>query len=185
MKKFWMLTAAAIFAVMLTGCGDSYVDAVKGGVLEDIDNTRTVEQMLSAKYKKLKWHSFTSDTNQRVVEVTGVRAFTDKEKAEYEQMRRKLLDIKENGVKDNPFGELAKIQAIQALTVLPLMPQDGDRITIQFILSADGESFDVGYCELRDRNGELKKFGQGDTVLTSTTESAYKDGYEFIKACVK
>lgn len=184
MKKFWMLSVAALFAVMLTGCGDSNVDAVKGGVLEDIDKSRTVEQMLSAKYKKLKWRSFTSDTNQQVVEVTGVRTFSREEKAEYEQMQRKLREAQ--GKESNSCDDIFTRSLSEGiLTFLPLMSQDGDRITIQFILSADGESFDVGYCELRDRNGELKKIGQGDAVLTSTTESAYENGYKFIEAYVK
>lgn len=184
MKKFLMLSVAALFAVMLTGCGDSNIDAVKGGVLEDIDNTRTVEQMLSAKYKKLKWRSFTSDANQQVVEVTGVRAFSDKEKADFEEMEKALRKAQAN--QGSSCDDIAARALAEGITpLLALMPLDGDRIMIQFILSADGEHFDVGYCEVRDNSGELKKLKIGGAELTSTTESAYENGYKFIKSFVK
>ena len=193
MKKSWVLTAAALFAVMLIGCGDrkaeevrdSKVDMVKNGVLNRIDKTRTVEQMFSAKYKDLKWRRFISDNNQQVVEVTGVRAFSEKEKSEFEQSVKQLREVSSNGAMDNPFGFAAQVQAQSALALLPLVPHDGDRILLQFILNADGESFVVGYGELRDRNGDLKKITVEGVEVTSTTESAYENGYKFIKACVK
>ena len=187
-SKTWFIPAAVLLAgvvivvFVMVGCSDKNVDLVKSGVLE-IDETRTVEQLLSAKFRKLKWRSFTSDDNRTVVEVTGVRTFSAREKEEYEESVRKLRSSK-NNPKNDPLGGFGSIMATTQLAILPLIPQDGDRILIQFVISADKEAFDVQYCELRDSRGNLKTVGDGNPKLTSTTESAYENTGNFVKMVV-
>ena len=187
-SKTWFIPAVVLLAgvvivvSVMVGCSDKNVDLVKSGVLE-MDQTRTVEQLLYAKFKKLKWSSFTSDDNRTVVEVTGVRAFTARGKEEYEDSVRKLRAAKDNP-KNDPLGGFGSIMATTQLAILPLIPQDGDRILIQFVINADKKSFDIQYGELRDSRGNLKILGDGDIKLTSTTESAYENPEKFMKMVV-
>ena len=60
--------------VGIIGFGYPEIRLVKNGVL-GIDKTRTVEQMLSAKLNNLRWKSFSSSDNRRVVEVNGIWAW--------------------------------------------------------------------------------------------------------------
>lgn len=72
MKKILILLVGAVtVATVLTGCGDSQLEAVKNGYL-GIDNSRTIEQAFSANLKNIRWRKFTTENNQTIVEAVGV-----------------------------------------------------------------------------------------------------------------
>lgn len=72
MKKILISLAGAVTAAMvLTGCGDSQIEAVKNGSL-GIDNSRTIEQAFSANLKSIRWRKFTTEDNRTVVEAVGI-----------------------------------------------------------------------------------------------------------------
>ena len=149
-KNLWMVIFAVAAAILLAGCEAKEVKLVKNGVL-DRDKTRTVEQMLSAKLDNLRWKTFLSNGNRRVVEVSG----TWKDK----QYREMAQNVKKDSFEYFLVSEM-----------IPLWPFDGDKVTLQFVIHADGKRFDFAYAEIRDANNKIKEH-RG--FIKATTASAY------------
>lgn len=152
------MMAAALMcgAGFLVGCADD-VDLVKDGVW-DGDETRTVEQMLSSKLDDLQWKSFESKDNRRIVEVTGVW-------------------------KDKTFREAAKGGGLDVAIAMmgglfDVLPLDGDKLTLQFAIHADGEHFKFVYGEITDANGKVKEMGT--TGIKAVTGQAFDPPEKFL-----
>jgi len=152
-KNLWMVIFAVTAVVLLAGCEAKEVRLVKNGVMNR-DKTRTVEQMLSAKLDNLRWKSFLSAGNRRVVEVSG----TWKDK----QYREMAQDFKEGSIE----------------VIFALLPFDGDKMTLQFVIHADGKRFDFAYGEIRDAKNKIKTIGRGS--YKATTASAFEDRNKFL-----
>ena len=143
--------------VGIIGFGYPEIVTVKNGVL-NTDKTRTVEQMLSAKLDNLQWKCFVSTENRRVVEVSGV--WKDK------QYREMAQNVTKGSLEWALSGGL-----------IPLFPFDGDKMTLQFVIHADGRRFGFAYAEIRDSNDKIK---ETETGFKATTSSAYEDRDKFL-----
>jgi uncharacterized lipoprotein YehR (DUF1307 family) len=176
MKKCMLGMFAALVALFVAGCGDTNVDLVKNGILE-IDETRTVEQLLGAKLNNMKWKSFKGDDNRTIVEVTGIW----KDPA----FRTQIEELQEAAKKfgsNNNADILSASVAIGALQLAPMLPLDGeDMLLIQFIIHADGEKFEFGYGEIIGSNGKVK---EGKNGVRANSTQAYKDD-RFLKLFVE
>ena len=112
MKKMLMVSVAAVAAAVLAGCGDKDIDLVKKGVFPD-DPARTVEQRISAIHKELKWTSYTTENNYKVVEATAVVSLSRSQRN-----------------KCNYSG-----------TYKEDYPHDGDIYSAKFVINSDHKSF--------------------------------------------
>ena len=151
MKKCMLAMAVALVGLFVAGCGDPNIDTVKKGVLE-VDETRTVEQLLSSKMDKMKWKTFTSDDNKTVVEVVGV--------------------WKDSWFRDNA----TRLWGIFAKSSVEFLPMPGDMVYLQFVMHANGTDFHFQYAEVRDSEGR-KKHESADT----SSEKLYYNASNFLQ----
>lgn len=143
-----MLFVASLAIFFMCGCADSDIQGVKNGVLS-LDNTRTVEAALNAVMKDVKWRKFVSDSNSTVVEVTGVWKDDIYAKV-YKHTLKKMKAIDPN------FDESDLSATLSGIMIFKLFPFPGDKVLLQFALSADGKSFQFAYGEMKDKYIELK-----------------------------
>lgn len=148
-----MLFAVIAIIFFVAGCGDTNVAMVKDGILT-IDKSRTVEQLLQARLNDLSWTSFQTDDKKTVVEVTGTWKDATFQKT-LEQAKKS----------NEPMA-----QAL--LVMLKLLPMPGDRVLIQFVINADGETFEFQHGRICDSKGTLKEF----SGYKADSQSAFSDG---------
>ncbi|MCI5779392.1 MAG: hypothetical protein MR051_06220 [Lentisphaeria bacterium] len=146
MKKWLMLTIAMFVAVIMTGCGDKDIDLVKNGVFPD-DSARTVEQRITARYKKLKWKSYTTEDNHKVVEATAVVRLTDEGRKELKRMAYVYRDS---------------------------YPHDGDIYSARFVINADHKSFIFIEQSVKAPDTGKKRPGEGADLPERGTMSVPK-----------
>ena len=150
-SKTWFIPAAVLLAgvviivAIMTGCGDKDIDLVKKGVFPD-DSLRTVEQRITARHKKVKWTSYTTKKNYKVVEATAVVRLTD---ADERKIRREMRNWK---IKREEFV------------------CDGDIYAAKFVINADHKSFGCHGESVKGPYGENRNWSAAKFFVKLPTD---------------
>jgi len=140
MNKIYKVALSFSFAALMGGCG-SEIDMVKNGTLQGQEQT-TVGKAIESALGEVQWNSFESNKGVKIVEASGLpgKLFFDLRQfpsfpISYESVCNNLL------LYGNPSGAHFSCFKDNSFS---------KKITIQFYISANGDSFNVGYCGFGD-----------------------------------
>jgi hypothetical protein len=176
MSKITLITGVLV-SLFLTGCSKNTVAMVKKGTLEDIDKTTTIGNAFGnySYFSKSSWVAEEDAQKRKVVTFTGIYDVTKLANNELTPDKiaglQKFKRFNQNNLAPDAEPEIPENEreAAQA-NVEKLKPTINDimkfTFVAQFVLAADGNSFELGWHGLhcsQVENGQTVETDQEDT----------------------